>query len=104
MAKHVKFDETKNISFTTHSASEYVRIPDPTMQIMHMLWQGKPMEMKYGPFLLKIVRVPARGLFAIEQSTKHVWVVSESRLIEDLMLEAIRDLFTKINTTLQICF
>ena len=104
MAKHVKFDETKNVSFTTHSASEYVRIPDPTMQIMHMLWQDKPMEMNYGPFSLKIVRVPARGLFAIEQKTKHVWVVSESRLIEDLMLEAIRDLFTKINTTLQICF
>ena len=104
MAKHVKFDETKNISFPTHSTTEYVRIPDPTMQIMHMLWQGKPVEMKYGPFSLKIVRVPARGLFAIEQSTKHIWVVGESRLIEDLMLEAIRDLFTKINTTLQICF
>ena len=104
MTKRVKFDETKNISFSTHSSSEYVRIPDPTMQIMHMLWQGKPMEMKYGPFSLKIVRVPARGLFAIEQSTKHIWVVGESRLIEDLMLEAIRDLFTKINTTLQICF
>jgi hypothetical protein len=74
------------------------------MQIMHMLWQDKPMEMKYGPFSLKIVRVPARGLFAIEQKTKHIWVVGESRLIEDLMLEAIRDLFTKINTTLQICF
>jgi len=104
MTKRVKFDETKNISFPTHSSSEYVRIPDPTMQIMHMLWQDKPMEMKYGPFSLKIVRVPARGLFAIEQETKRMWVVSESRLIEDLMLEAIHDLFTKINTTLQICF
>ena len=104
MTKRVKFDETKNISFSTHSSSEYVRIPDPTMQIMQMLWQDKPMEMKYGPFSLKIVRVPARGLFAIEQKTKRIWVVSESRLIEELMLEAIRDLFTKINNTLQICF
>ena len=101
MAKHVKFDETKNISFPTHSVTEYA---DPTMQIIHVLWQGKPVEMKYGPFSLKIVRVPARGLFAIEQKTKHIWVVGESRLIEDLMLEAIHDLFTKINTTLQICF
>ena len=102
MAKHVKFDETQNIYFPTHSATEYGRNQVPTQQIMHVLWQDKPIEMKYGPFSLKIVRVPARGLFAIEQKTKYIWVVSESRLIESLMLEAIHDLFTKINQTLEI--